>query len=53
MYNSLYYSVSHYTCFVIPGDTTTDPSAASSLLPIISSQRERFKLRNLELEAVS
>ena len=27
-------------------------SGASSLLPIVSSQRERFKQRNVELEAV-
>lgn len=26
---------------------------ADSLLPIVSSQRERFKQRNIELEAVS
>ena len=30
-----------------------DKQAADSLLPIISSQRERFRTRNLELEAVS
>lgn len=29
------------------------PSGAESLLPIVSSQRERFKLRNMELETVS
>ncbi|KAK3736333.1 hypothetical protein QZH41_020805 [Actinostola sp. cb2023] len=34
-----------------PISDTTEASAASSLLPIVSSQRERFKLRNMELEA--
>ena len=28
-------------------------TGADSLLPIVSSQRERFKQRNIELEAVS
>ena len=27
--------------------------ATESLLPIVASQRERFKVRNMELEAVS
>ena len=27
--------------------------AMESLLPIVASQRERFKIRNMELEAVS
>ena len=31
----------------------TAASSAASLLPIVSSQRERFKQRNTELEAVS
>ena len=34
----------------VPGDGV---GGASSLLPIVSSQRERFKQRNIELEAVS
>lgn len=34
----------------VPSDVM---GGASSLLPIVSSQRERFKQRNLELEAVS
>lgn len=34
--------------FVTPGDS----SGVDSLLPIVTSQRERFKQRNLELEAV-
>ena len=33
--------------------SSADPSGAGSLLPIVSSQRERFKQRNAELEAVS
>lgn len=32
--------------------TTGDSSGVDSLLPIVTSQRERFKQRNLELEAV-
>lgn len=34
----------------MPGDVV---GGATSLLPIVSSQRERFKQRNIELEAVS
>jgi homeobox protein cut-like len=34
----------------VPGEAL---GGASSLLPIVSSQRERFKQRNVELEAVS
>ncbi|XP_031558255.1 protein CASP-like [Actinia tenebrosa] len=32
-------------------DESTDKSAVDSLLPIVASQRKRFKLRNMELEA--
>ena len=32
--------------------TAGDSSGVDSLLPIVTSQRERFKQRNLELEAV-
>ena len=31
---------------------TSEATSADSLLPIVSSQRERFKQRNTELEAV-
>lgn len=32
---------------------TGENVATESLLPIVASQRERFKVRNMELEAVS
>lgn len=32
---------------------TGENVAMESLLPIVASQRERFKIRNMELEAVS
>ena len=33
-------------------DTILDKQTSDSLLPIIASQRERFRTRNIELEAV-
>ena len=41
--------VEYFNLAVDSSATTTE----ASLLPIISSQRERFRMRNLELEAVS
>ena len=40
--------------FVFPAKSPSDVShgAAESLLPIVSSQRERFRIRNQELETV-
>ncbi len=35
------------------GGSSVGGSGMDSLLPIVSSQRERFKQRNVELEAVS
>ena len=35
------------------GGSSVGGSGMNSLLPIVSSQRERFKQRNVELEAVS
>ena len=34
------------------GSFSGDNVASESLLPIVASQRERFKVRNMELEAV-
>lgn len=38
---------------VIPGVTTGDKTAVDSILPIVQSQRERYRLRAQELEAHS
>ena len=41
------------TTLAVKQSSSADTGAAESLLPIVSSQRERFRLRNQELEAVS
>ena len=43
MYNFLFFTVG------LSGENV----AMESILPIVASQRERFKIRNMELEAVS
>ena len=37
----------------VPSSPDANKSAADSLLPIVQSQRERFRVRAQELEAVS
>lgn len=42
-----------FVCLFLVVGLSGENVAMESLLPIVASQRERFKIRNMELEAVS